>query len=57
MGSVGSASAEKLRRIEVRPVERREEQQGGGDDPTAKNRQRDVSESLSQLCSCVPPSP
>ena len=50
---------EPRRRITVkrpaRPVEWREEQQsGGGDDPSRKNRQRDLSESLAQLCSCVP---
>ena len=62
VGGAGPASAEPRRRNTVkrsaRPAERREERQnGGGDDPTVKGHQRDVSESLAQLCNCVPLSP
>ena len=60
MGGAGSASAEPRRRITVRrparPVERRKNR-AEAMTPPAKNRQRDVSESLAQLCSCVPLSP
>ena len=60
MDGARAASEEPRHRITVkrpaRPVERREEQQsGGGDDPDRDDhRQRDVNESLAQLCSCVP---
>ena len=62
VGGAGPASAEPRRRNTVkrsaRPAQRREKRKnGGGDDPTVKGHQRDVSESLAQLCNCVPLSP
>ena len=53
MGGVGHASAE-TRHQRVQWTDAKNNRAAAAMTPTAMNRQRDVSESLAQLCSCVP---